>query len=389
MIVLRVYHAGRDAAHRARERALVAAGVDVTLVVPRAWPGGEEALSSEPFRIVELDVKRPGDVNRHRYSDSHAIENLLADVRPDVLDIHEEPFSAAARQWLRAAPPELPVVMYTAQNVDKRLPPPFHQWEKSAHRRVAVLYPCSRQAASVARGKGFTGRIEVLPLGYDETVFRPGEQSLTDGELVLAFAGRLVPEKGVDDAVRVLAAMASERPARLVVCGEGPSVPEAPGVENLGRVGPEELARVYRSAHFVLVPSRPTATWTEQFGRVIVEAQASGAVVAGYDSGSIEEVGGGPALLVPTGDLEGLVARILELLPEEFERRRRAGIELASGRTWQRVGERQAALYGEALEGVERLPGTSRDRARQEFGPTATLTGGARPFALPILRKLG
>lgn len=394
MKVLRVYHAGRDAAHRARERALVAAGVDVTLVVPSEWPGGEAELSAEPFRIVELDVTRPGDVNRHRYVDPRAVAAVLAEARPDVLDLHEEPFSASARQWLRAAPPQLPVVMYTAQNVDKRLPPPFHRWEGAALRRVAALYPCSRQAASVARGKGFAGRIDVLPLGYEPDVFHPGEQSLDDEELVLAFVGRLVPEKGVEDAVRVLATVARERPARLVVCGEGPVRPEAAGVELLGAVGREELAAVYRTAHFVLVPSKPSATWAEQFGRVIVEAQASGAVVAGYDSGSIGEVGGDAALLAPTGDVDGLARCVRELDPDEFERRRQAGIESAAGRTWEHVGESQAALYREVLAGVERLelpasPRQRRETARAEFGPTASTTAGKRPFALPVLRSGG
>ena len=112
------------------------------------------------------------------------------------LDIHEEPVSVAARQWLAAVPSDLPVVMYTAQNVDKRYPPPFAQYERAAHRRVAALYPCSRQAASVARGKGFSGLIEVLPLGFDDTLFCPGEQYVDDAEIVLGLVGRLVPEKG-------------------------------------------------------------------------------------------------------------------------------------------------------------------------------------------------
>jgi glycosyltransferase involved in cell wall biosynthesis len=405
--VLRVYHAGRNPAHRARERALVAAGVDVTLVVPSAWPGGEDALSAEAFEVVELDVVRPGDVNRHRYRDGRALARLVAERQPDLLDVHEEPFSAAARQWLRAAPSDLPVAMYTAQNVDKRLPPPFHQWERAAHRRVAALYPCSRQAASVARGKGFEGRIEVLPLGYDDALLQPGRQTLDAGELVLAFVGRLVPEKGVTDAVEVLACLARERPARLVVCGDGPAggralaLAESLGVgdrlELTGTLAGEELTRIYRSAHVVLVPSRPTATWTEQFGRVIVEAQASGAVVVGYDSVTVGEVGGRAAVLAPTGDVAALGDAVLALVrdPEGFERRRRAGLELAAGRTWARMAERQAALYRETVAAPparQPLPASPRRRraqARAEFGPTAPTTGGTRPFALPLLRRGG
>src|SRR6202043_4225790 len=96
--------------------------------------------------------------------------NLIAELKPNILDVHEEPFSVAARQWLAAAPADLPVVMYTAQNVDKRFPPPFAQYERAAHRRIVALYPCSAQAAAVARGKGFAGFIDVLPLGYDDTL---------------------------------------------------------------------------------------------------------------------------------------------------------------------------------------------------------------------------
>ncbi len=145
MQVLRVYHGGRSPTHRARERALVAAGIDVTLVVPARWNkgGAETRLADESFNIFELAVERSEDVNRHAYIDRAELDGLVRGVDPDILDIHEEPFSVAARQWLAAAPPDLPIVMYTAQNVDKRFPPPFAQYERAAHRRV----PPSTRAA--------------------------------------------------------------------------------------------------------------------------------------------------------------------------------------------------------------------------------------------------
>src|SRR4051794_28502916 len=153
--VLRVYHAGRDPAHRKRDRALALLDVDLTLVVPTAWPegGAELRLTPEPFPVVEIEVLRAGDVNRHRYREDAAVQRALAEIQPDIIDIQEEPFSAAATQWVRAAG-DRPVIMYTAQNVDKRLPPPFTQWERATYGRIQALYPCSRQAASVARGKG-------------------------------------------------------------------------------------------------------------------------------------------------------------------------------------------------------------------------------------------
>jgi len=141
--VLRVYHGGRNPVHRACERLLVGNGVDISLVVPALWPegAGEAVLSAEGFPMVELPVVRAGDVNRHSYTQPGRLVSLISEVMPDVLDVHEAPCSLAARQSLAAAPPDLPVVMYTAQNVDKRFPPPFVQYEHAAHRRVAAFYP--------------------------------------------------------------------------------------------------------------------------------------------------------------------------------------------------------------------------------------------------------
>src|SRR4051812_44746993 len=98
--VVRVYHAGRDASHRERDRALVRAGADLALIVPRAWSEGgvTHQLAEEPFEIIELPVARPGDVNRHRYADPQRIADLVRQRRPDVVDLHEEPFSAVVHQ---------------------------------------------------------------------------------------------------------------------------------------------------------------------------------------------------------------------------------------------------------------------------------------------------
>jgi glycosyltransferase involved in cell wall biosynthesis len=404
---LRVYHGGRNAAHRARERSLQAAHVDVTLVVPASWPehGGETTLSGESFPIVELAVSRAGDVNRHGYTDPGKVRRLIRELTPDILDPHEEPFSLAARQWMAAAPPELPVVMYTAQNVDKRYPPPFGIYERRAHRRVAALYPCSRQAASVARGKGFAGLIDVIPLGYDPALFYEGTQSLDDDELVLALFGRLVPEKGVRDAVHVLARVNGMRPARLIVSGSGPEEKPARELAASLRVDDRveiqpwrptgELAEVYRRAHVVLVPSIATATWVEQFGRVIVEAHASGAVVAGYASGAIPEVAGAAAVLADVGDANGLADRVVALFddPVTYGGLRDLGLALSRTRTWSHVAERQVELYRRVCDGeleYQALPHSPRKRralARAEFGATAATTAGTRPFALPLLRR--
>ena len=158
-----------------------------------------------------------------------------------------------------------------------------------------------------------------------------------------------------------------------------------------------EVAEVCRSAHILLVPSTPTTTWTEQFGRVIVEAQASGAVVAGYASGSIPEVGGDAAVLVEPGDVAALAAAVRALArdPADYAERRARGVRVSCGRTWPRVAcvTRRCtnASHDGALDrrALPRSPRRRRAEARAEFGETAPTTAGRRPFALPLLRAGG
>jgi glycosyltransferase involved in cell wall biosynthesis len=404
--VVRIYHAGRDPAHRLRDRALVAAGADVTYVVPRRWPepSAERVLSEEPFRIVELPVTRAGDVNRHRYASKDTVLRVVEEADPDLVDLHEEPFSSVVHQLLRALPPRRAVVGYASQNLDKRWPPPFAQWERQAFARVHGIHVISSQAASVVRGKGYAGLIRVIPLGHDDRTFFPGQQSADDAEITLALGGRMVPEKGLGEAISLLGRVNARRPARLLLIGEGPALGPAlrdaaargilDRVEHLPWQPASQLAHLYRQTHVVLAPSHATTTWVEQFGRMVSEGQASGSVVAGYASGAIPEVGGEAAVLVPEGDAKALEESVLRILedPAEYSERRQAGLRLSSSRTWDAVAREQLAFYEQALSATAPLarrgrPAALRADAAREFGPPARSNGAARPFALPLLRS--
>ena len=256
------------------------------------------------------------------------------------------------------------------------------------------------------RGKGFARAIEVLPLGYDDAVFSFGSQSLDSDELVLMLVGRLIAEKGVEDAVRTLARVHALCPARLLIYGEGPA---QRGTRACGVAWGRRARRVPRLAGGVRARRRlprgacaahssHPSTVAEQFGRVIVEAQASGAVVVGYDCGAIAEVAGDAGIVVAVGEVAALADRVARLAGDaaDFARRREAGRRQASTRTWQAVAARQLELYGNAQGAagaskvvLPRSPRRRRELARREFGPTAVTAAGERPFALPLLRRGG
>jgi glycosyltransferase involved in cell wall biosynthesis len=367
----------------------------VLLIVPESWPGPDD-LHPERFEILEVPMRLVGNVNAHFMASPRLVSARLAEFGPDVVDIHAEPFSVVTRQVLGLIDRRQTAVGYTAQNLDKRFPPPFAHWERRALGRLAGLYPCSSQAASVAVGKGFHGALQVLPLGVDP-VMAAGSQDLPDQQLNLLLVGRLVQEKGIADAVHTLAALRRELPTTLTLVGEGPAQQDAVrrarelGVADCLRVEPwvgaRRLAAFYREAHIVLVPSLSTPTWVEQFGRVVVEAQASGAVVVAYASGSLPEVVGDAGVVVREGAVDDLATATSALVadPDRWRSLRRLGLERARTSTWDQVARRQLDLFDEAITvGHSTRPARSdRLAAVRAFGPPARPADGLRPFATP------
>ena len=70
-------------------------------------------------------------------------------------------------------------------------------------------------------------------------------------------------------------------------------------IESLGALSQQKLAELFQNCCFLVVPSRKEKHWQEQFGRVIVEAQACGASVLATNTGEIPNVVVNKNLLFP------------------------------------------------------------------------------------------
>jgi glycosyltransferase involved in cell wall biosynthesis len=118
----------------------------------------------------------------------------------------------------------------------------------------------------------------------------------------VGFAGRLVPEKGVMDLVD--AAERLRGPVRVLFVGDGPlradlEARQLPNgtIEVWSNFAHSRMPEAYDEMDVLVLPSRSTPGWSEQFGRVLVEALSCGVPIVGSDSGEIpwvvQTTGGG------------------------------------------------------------------------------------------------
>src|SRR5207245_2798836 len=111
----------------------------------------------------------------------------------------------------------------------------------------------------------------------------------------------------------------------------------------VGYVHQRDLPSLYREFDVLAVPSLTTPTWIEQFGRVAVEAMATGIPVVASDSGSLPEVIGDGGLLVPPGDPRALAAALDRLAGDPAERARlgKAARSRAEHYSWDAIARQQ------------------------------------------------
>ena len=201
-----------------------------------------------------------------------------------------------------------------------------YRWprERGYRRRVLGAYDLclatTNRARDALRLEGVPAeRIEVSPPGVDVERFAAAPPPPGAGHVVLS-AGRLVWEKGHQDAIRAVAALRSglvgepRDDVRLVIVGAGPEEARLRRyAEELGalvelrpRVPYDEMPRLHRSASALVLASLPTKSWEEQFGMVLAEAMAAGTPIVACDTGAIPEVLDGQGTLVPAGHWRGI-----------------------------------------------------------------------------------
>ncbi len=349
-------------------------GVDLHVLTPNRWreygvwrrpspPARGEATFSLHMGRVACPWMGPAQSYMHFYP---GLPRLLRRLKPDIIDIWEEPWAQVSAQacWLRnRLLPNTKIVSETEQNINRTYPAPFENWRAYTLANADFVVGRSEEAVRVVRAKGYSGPAESVGNAVNTAMFRPLDRAecrraLALSGFVAGYVGRLVEEKGLMDMVDALVAPACPPSANLLFVGAGPfktALEERAAVlgksDRVRFLPPRplsELPQVMNALDVLTLPSRTTKTWKEQFGRVIIEAHACGTPVIGSDSGAIPEVVGRGGLIAPESNPGELALRYASLASNP-ERARAMG---ETGRrrvedcyTWGQVAARMHEIY--------------------------------------------
>jgi len=253
------------------------------------------------------------------------------------------------------------------------------------HRCDQIYVPSPCMADELA-DQNMSPNIGIWSRGVDHSLFNPTRrdpewrraQGIAEDDIVIAFVGRLVLEKGLGvfaDTIDLLSKKG--RRVKALIVGDGPEKQRfedrLPDAIFTGHLSGEHLARAYASADIFF-----NASITETFGNVTLEAMASSLPLVCADAtGSRSLVRRGENGFLAASVTPAAFARELEKLINDPDLRTTmasASLRLSADYTWDLVLERLIDQYCGVLEQRSTSLVTNRPAAtaqrRETGGPT-------------------
>jgi glycosyltransferase involved in cell wall biosynthesis len=309
-------------------------GVELSVVVPARWGGQKlESLQADNYELLVTDCRLNAGIperGAHHFHYYPGISNIIGRKDWDLVHVDEEAFNFVTYHSSRACKKKgRRVIFFSWQNIMKRYPPPFNFFEHWVFKNAIAAIAGSDEVLEVMHRRGFSKPVSVIPqFGIDPAIFRRAEadelrQKLgLNGSFAVGFIGRMVPEKGIDTLVRAIGLLPED--SVLVLIGSGPYRAELEGlVRGLGLekrvrwapwVNSGDVPEYMNAFDALVLPSRTTRNWKEQFGRVLTEAMACETCVVGSDSGEIPNVIGDAGLTFHEGEERELAERLRRLM---------------------------------------------------------------------------
>ena len=271
---------------------------------------------------------------------------------------------------------------------------PFHVLPQHAAQSTAVLVSTAETQRAFT-GLGLDTRL-MPAIGIDAGQISPRQVPVPTGPLELLFVGRIISLKGIDLAIRALAASGTN--ARLTLVGDGSYADKArrlaarlglgDRLQFAGRLPLAEVLEVYDRFHVFIFPSLH-----DSGGFAVLEAMARGLPVICLDCGgpaiSVREECG---VRVPCENRSQIVAGLASAIRAYDEDRPRVAADGVRARAsvaehyeWGRKCAELDAVYEQATSGSAQRQAARRQRASWRMSGALVFTTRGIVFSILIL----
>ena len=295
-----------------------------------------------------------------------SVRRDMADFAPNVIHVASPDLVAhRAISWARRR--DIPVVASVHTRFETYLGYYHLEWLEPSvrallrrfYRRCDALVAPAESTAAILRAQRMNRDISIWTRGIDRAQFNPKRRSadfreahgFREDEVVVAFLGRLVLEKGLDMFADALDAAAAQ--LKVLVIGDGPArewfAARLPDAIFAGQLSGSDLAIALASADVFFNPSI-----TETFGNVTLEAMACGLpVVAAAASGATSIVRDGKTgTLVEPGAIDEFAAALCAYAAKPALRAKHGAAGLAYAKTmdWDSINSVVMKVYSRVIE---------------------------------------
>lgn len=283
----------------------------------------------------------PGGIRTGALRYAAGVAELIAGLRPPIVEIHNRPeIARALRQWFPHLPMRL-VLHNDPQGMRRARSPAEREW---LSRRMGIVCVSDWVRRRWCEGTPLhQADLYLLPNCLDLSTL-PAAQPATRREQIILFAGRIVADKGADAFVAACEEALPHLPGwRAEMIGAdrfGPDSPDTPflrdlrpraqkaGVLMLGYQPHDAVLRAMSRAAITVVPGR----WEEPFGLTALEAMACGSPLIASPRGALPDLARHVAAFADPDTPGELALTLLEIAgsPSRRARMAAAGLERAA-----------------------------------------------------------
>jgi glycosyltransferase involved in cell wall biosynthesis len=191
--------------------------------------------------------------------------------------------------------------LWVCQNIKKDHLYWMRFFERVNTYQVKNILHCCDEIRNVIRWKKITNNCLYFPFSFNPKKYLENyelKNKERKEDITLGHLGRLSEEKGISQLLKTVEELQQVNPnIKFVIAGGGvlendvkSFCDQSPNRKFLGILEHSKAHLFYREIDVFLLTSQTRDFWKEQFGRVIIEAAASGCSFVGSNSGAIPEV---------------------------------------------------------------------------------------------------